>query len=183
MINIKDYPLFIPPEEVNSQKPREWSYTQAKIYFDWFMSIKDHRVEYLLTVFDEEFSSDNEKLLKGLGKKVFETLQIAPFSTDESSGKVISNKGLAIAADISLLVSKLIIKNHPRLKWRIVRTPKRDLSFHLPAIFNFPKLGHLELMGGSIVNSKAILRGEETSDVWWRMFKYADDVLKNEDRK
>lgn len=180
MVNIKDYPLFIPPEEVNSKKPKEWSYKEAKVYFDWFMSVKDDRVEYLLTVLDEDLTCDNEKSLKRIGQKVFDLLHKEPFSTDESSGKVITNKGLALAADISLLVSKLIINNHPGLKWGIVRTPKRDLSFHLPAIFNFPKLGHLELMGGSIFNSKAILRGEETYDVWWRMFKYADDILNDE---
>ncbi len=150
------------------------------MYFDWFMSVKDYRVEYFLTVLDEDISCDNEECLKRVGQKVFDILQKEPFSTDELSGKVITNKGLALAADVSLLISKLIIKNHAELKWGIVRSPKRDLSFHLPAIFKFPKLGHLELIGASIVNSKAILRGEETSDVWWRMFKYADDVLKNE---
>ena len=179
MINIKEYPLFIPPEEVNSKKPRDWSYKEAKMYFDWFMSVKVDRLEYLLTVLDEDVSCDNGECLKRVGQKVFDILHKEPFSTDEPSGKVITNRGLALAADMSLLVSKLIINNHPGLKWGIVRTPKRDISFHLPALFNFPKLGHLELMGGSIVNSKAILRGEETYDIWWRMFKYADDILKN----
>ncbi|SMD45752.1 hypothetical protein SAMN00777080_4419 [Aquiflexum balticum DSM 16537] len=102
MVNIKDYPLFIPPKEVNSKKPREWSYTEAKVYFDWFMSVKDDRVEYLLTVLDEDLTCDNEKSLKRIGQKVFDLLHKEPFSTDESSGKVITNKGLALAADISL---------------------------------------------------------------------------------
>lgn len=178
MINIKDYPLFIPPEEVNSKKPREWSYEEAKMYFDWFMSVKDDRVEYLLTVFDEEVACDNEKYLKRIGQKVFDVLHKEPFSTDESSGKAITNRGLALAADMALLVAKLIMQKYPGIKWNIVKSPKSDVSFHLPALFKFPKLGHIETIGGSIANSKAILRGEETYDIWWKMFKYADDILK-----
>jgi hypothetical protein len=85
MVNINDYPLFIPPEEVNSKKPRDWSYKEAKMYFDWFMSVKVDRLEYLLTVLDEDVSCDNGECLKRVGQKVFDILHKEPFSTDEPS--------------------------------------------------------------------------------------------------
>lgn len=176
MINLKDYPLFIPPREVHSKKPREWTPDEAKLYFDWLMSVKDDRVEYLITVFDEAFTGDIEADLIRLGQKVYNSLHEEPFSSEELTGRSITNRGLALAADMSLLVSKLIIQKQPEISWNIVKKPKSDISFHLPALFGFPKLGHIETMAGSIANAKAILRGEEESDVWWRMFKYAEDI-------
>lgn len=177
MTNLKDYPLFIPPPEVHSKKPREWTSDEAKLYFDWFMSVKDDRVEYLTTVFDEAFTGNIEADLKKIGQKVYETLKKEPFSSEESTGKTITNMGLAIATDMALLVSRIIISKHPKIKWGIVKKPKSDISYQLPALFEFGKRGPVELIRVSIVNARAILRGEEKSDIWWRMFKYADDIL------
>lgn len=179
MTNVKDYPLFIPPSEVHSKKPREWNSIEAKIYFDWFMSVKDDRVDYLLTVFDEVFTGNIEADLKRLGQDVYETLKKEPFSSEEPTGKTITNTGLAIATDMALLVSRMIINKHPKIKWGIVKKPKRDISYQLPALFEFGERGPVELVRVSIVNARAILRGEERSDIWWRMFKYADDILKS----
>jgi hypothetical protein len=175
---MKDYILFIPPEEVASVKAKLWNAKQAKDYFNWFNSVKDDRVEYLLTSIDETLTGNHMIDIKRIGKKVTNFLKKPPFSAPKDGELAITNKGLALIADLSLLISKLIIEKHPQIIWKIVKRPKGDISYNLPALFEFPLIGHIELMGGSIVEAKAILRGEKTDSIWLDIYEYAINLIK-----
>jgi hypothetical protein len=175
---MKDYIFFKPPDEVASIKAKLWDAKQAKVYFDWFISVKDDRVEYLLTSTDENLTGNHTIDLKRIGKKVTSFLQKPPFSGLENGELVITNKGLALIADLSLLISKLIIERHPQIIWKIVKRPKGDISYNLPALFEFPLVGHIELMRGSIAEAKAILRGEKTDSIWLEIYEYAINLIK-----
>jgi len=72
---MKDYIFFKPPDEVASIKAKLWDAKQAKVYFDWFISVKDDRVEYLLTSTDENLTGNHTIDLKRIGKKVTSFLQ------------------------------------------------------------------------------------------------------------
>lgn len=174
-----NYSLFVPPASVNSKKPSEWSYDEAKVYFNWMMEIKEERINYFLSFLNETRTSDPEEDLRRIGQKTYFKLLSEPFSVNEEGKKVLTNVGLALAADVSLLLAECILEKHPELKWGIVRRPKKDLSFHLPALMPYPKYGHLELMRTSIVNARNMIVGKETSDVWLDIFKAVDERLKN----
>ncbi len=175
---MKDYIPFIPPDDVVTIKARLWNAKESKIYFDWFISIKDDRVEYLLTSIDEDLTGNNEIDIERVGRKVSSILQKPPFSELKEGELIITNKGLALIADLSLLISKLIIKSCPQITWKIVKKPKGNISYNLPALFEFPLISHLELMGGSIVEAKAILRGDKTDAIWLEIYKYAINLIK-----
>jgi hypothetical protein len=174
---MKDYILFIPPIDVIGKDPMIWNTKEAKHYFNWFISIKDDRVDHLLTSIDEVLTDDPEADVKRIGKKVTDFLFGYPFSNQEESKLIITNKGLALAADLSLLIAKLIMENHPQITWGIVKRPKRDISYNLPALFGFPIVEHLELMGASIRYARAILESNNTSSVWVEMYNYAMELI------
>ncbi|MCD8742392.1 hypothetical protein LT679_17410 [Mucilaginibacter roseus] len=175
---MKDYILFIPPEEVSAIKARLWTTKQAKTYFDWLMSVKDDRVDYLLTCIDESLTGDHKNDIERVSKKITYILKKPVFSELKEGDAIITNRGLAIVADLSLLISKLIINTHPQLKWKIVKQPKRDISYNLPALFEFPIIRHIELMGGCIAEAKAILRGEKSESIWLEIYEYATGLIK-----
>lgn len=172
------YPLFVPPTSVNSKKPREWSYDEAKVYFEWLMKVKDDRVDFLRSFLDETNRSYSEQDLGIIGKKVCSKLLSEPFSAVDGSKRVLTNEGYALAADISLLLAEFILAKYPFLKWGIVQKPKKDLSFHLPALMPYPKYGHLELMRITTINAKNIITGEETCDIWLEIFHSVSERLK-----
>jgi hypothetical protein len=174
---MKDYILFIPPLEIAEKKVQEWSAKEAKLYFDWFISTKDDRVEYFLTVMDEELTNRPEEDLKRIGEKVTKLLFEPPFSEKDGNEQIITNKGLALVADLSLLISQLIILKHPQITWKIVKA-KKDISYNLPAMFEFPMYKHIELIRGAIANAKAILRNEKTASIWVEMYTYVVDLIK-----
>ncbi|WP_156305412.1 hypothetical protein [Sphingobacterium endophyticum] len=161
-----EYPLFIPPKELWGKQTIDWNYDEAKVYFKWFIEIKEDRVNNFLNIINEKRTSNHQNDLKRIGKKVSELIQSSPFSRIENEKKILTNEGAAIAADISLLLSEYILNKHPELKWGIVRKPKRDISVNLPAIMPFPRYGHLELMKDSIVSCRNILQYKENSIVW-----------------
>lgn len=177
---MKDYIFFKPPDEVANIKAKLWNAKQAKVYFDWFISVKDDRVEYLLTSIDETLTGNHKIDIRRIGKKVTGFLKKPPFSGLEEGELVITNRGLALIADLSLLISKLIIERHPQIIWKIVKRPKGDISYNLPSLFEFPLIGHIELMRGSIAEAKAILRGEKTDSIWLEIYEYAISLVKKD---
>lgn len=174
-----DYPLFIPPKEIRTKEHHNWAYKEAEIYFDWMMEVRNRRVEYLLSFLDEKKTSDPEEDLGRIGQKVYLKLLSEPFSIEEDGKRILTNKGLALAADVSLLLSEYILVKHPTLKWGIVRRPKKDYSFHLPTLMPYPTYGHLELMGTSIMGARNMVLGNETSDKWLRIYRTVSDKLKD----
>lgn len=174
---MKDYALFIPPKELATKKAREWTSIEAKDYFKWFISVKEIRVKYLLTTIDEQLTNDPDEDIKRIGSKVTLLLQHTPFSMSNGVEEVLTNEGHALAADMGLLISKLVIENYPQIKWGIVKRPTRDISFHLPALFGFLMIDHIELIGPSIVHAKEIISGETANQIWYEMFSKVVEAI------
>lgn len=162
------YPLFIPPEKFFSTKNFDWSLKDAKEYFNWFMSVKDERsTQYL-----EYLSIEDEKLdFDILGKKIYETLYDDEFSFRDDEGVFrLTNAGYAFAADTSIVLSDYIVKKYKdKVYWDIVKKPKSDISYHLPALFGFKKLPYIELMGASVSHAKSILKKDQDPNIWKRV--------------
>jgi len=159
------YPLFIPPEKFFSTKNFDWSLKEAKEYFNWFVSVKDIRSKYYL----EYLFIHKDKIdFNILCNKIHDTLFNDEFSfSTKDSVLDLTNAGYAFAADTSIVLSDYIIdKYEGKVYWNIVKKPKSDISFHLPALFGFKKLPHIELMKASIGHAKYILKKKEDPNVW-----------------
>lgn len=146
----------------------DWSLKDAKEYFNWFMSVKDERSARYLNY----LSIQGEKLdFDVLGKKIYETLYDDEVSFRDDVGVFrLTNAGYAFAADTSIVLSDYIIKKYNgKVYWDIVKKPKSDIAYHLPALFGFNKLPYIELMGASVSHAKSILKKEQESYVWKRM--------------
>jgi hypothetical protein len=176
---MKDYIFFIPPAEVVEKKARDWSNKEAKLYFDWLMSVKEDRIEYMLTVLDETLTENSEADIQRIGEKITQLLFTFPFSDKLENEYAITNKGLALVVDLSLLISKLIIEHYPQIKWCIVKRPKRDFSYNLPALFGFPIIEYRDPIGAAVSNAKAILQREKDSSIWLTMYKSVTSTLTN----
>lgn len=70
-----NYPLFIPPEKFFGTKNYEWSLKEAKEYFNWFLSIKEKRLENYI-----KFLSIERNDINGLSDKMFDLLFDPEFS-------------------------------------------------------------------------------------------------------
>lgn len=105
-----DYPLFIPPNEVRTKEHHNWTYEEAKIYFDRMMEAKNRRVECFLSFLDEKKTSDPEEDLGRIGQKVYLKLLSESFSIEKDGKRILTNKGLALAADLCVLLSEYIDK-------------------------------------------------------------------------
>ncbi|MFD2557191.1 hypothetical protein [Sphingobacterium tabacisoli] len=162
------YPLFIPPEKFFSTKNFDWSLKDSKEYFNWFISTKSNRSNYYL----EYLSIQRHEIdFDILCDRIRDTLFSEEFSLKTEGGVFdLTNAGYAFAADTSIVLSDYVIDKYKgKVYWDIVKKPKSDISFHLPALFGFKKLPYVELMKASIGHAKYILRKKEDPHVWKMM--------------
>ncbi len=171
---MKDYPLFIPPMEVSEKQYHDWTTAEAKLYFNWFISIKQDRCNYLMEYLEERLTNNHEEDLMRIGLKIKHCLFKEPFSQLSNNRKYeITNKGLAIAADIGILVSCLIIRINPKVSWKIWKKGKRDLSYNLPVMIGFSKIDYIEPIRISTADARLILCDEKGESAWWEMYNGA----------
>lgn len=186
MPSTEPYPLFIPPAPLHPKDRREWSPKEAQAYYDWLLSILKERTDSLLTYFGEQLGEPEETLMR-MGEKVAAALRTQEFFEHSEGepillkqkhvvvtegGPTLTNRGYALAADMGLLVARLLLEAcGSKLRWEILKKPKREFSFNLPVLVGFDKL-FLEPVGGCITEAQAVLRGQEGPDVWKRTFVF-----------
>jgi len=78
--------------------------------------------------------------------------------TDNRVG--LTDAGNALAADIGLLVADTLTGKHPQLEWETVPKPPNDMSFNPPVLVGFNNGMYLDLVGSSIAEAIAVLRGD-----------------------
>jgi len=171
------YKLFIPPNELLSKNVREWNSAESKIYFNWFLSIREQRIIAFLDFLSFQLKGDTIRDINEIGNKLTRQLFNPIFSESKDGVLDLTNKGYALITDYAIFISETLIKNYPVLKWEIVRKPKKDISYNLPSIFGFSKIDHIDMIRGAIANGKAILRNEETGEIWLKMYNFGISVL------
>jgi len=174
-MNANHYPLFIPPEPMATKPHRDWSKNEAQLYSDWLMESIDERVEALLKFFgiSESAMRSPRSLLLHLGERVAETLEDPDYSGVTADGKrVLTNHGHALAADMGLLIAKLLRNTvGDALRWTIVRKPKRHVSYNSPVLVGFgADWDTYDPIGVSIANAHSILVSRRSPDVWVTVF-------------
>lgn len=167
-----NYPMFLPPEHLSNRIAKEWSLQEAGEYKDWLLSSLDDRVQFLVSYLDVVDDSDIENFLTEAGIQAVRLLKEDSFSEDGPRGKRLSNLGYALAADMGLLVAKLLVENHgDQIHWNIIRKPKSEMSYNLPVLTGF-KGNYLDPIGGSAAEANAILRGERDANTWKNIYVF-----------
>lgn len=179
MNSIKEspYPLFIPPGILDTKKSREWTAKEAKAYFQWVMECAPSRIQKLLEYFDEASGKDRERTLLNLGKKIAEVLPLEEFSVQTASGRDLTDRGYALAADIGLLIGKMLIDQPGnKLKWITIKKPKSHISFNMPALTGFRVTGvcpeNLDPIQASVAQLFGLLDGTRGVDAWLGIYDY-----------
>lgn len=179
---MEEYPLFIPPLELCSKDSREWNLQEARQYKDWQLASIDERVSFLLKFLNipERDNQGVEEFLSEVGNKVAQYLQQKEFSKCDSEEQDLTNKGYALAADMGLLLAKLLLEEcRDKIRWRVLRRPKSHASYNLPVLEGF-KLNPLEPVGGSIAEAYGILRKNKDGNIWRDSYVYWLDQIPSE---
>ena len=175
----RQYRHFIPPPEVAGKPHRDWSKSEAEIYFDWLVGVTPDRARYLLRFLGlDERMLDRTTLLE-LGSRVVRLLPSEAYSRAEGEGnRILSDCGYALAADMGLVTGQLLLEAlQPRVRWEILRKPKSDLSYNLPVLTGFGGFS-LDPIGGSIAEANGVLLGRRGSDAWVRILDYWSERAK-----
>lgn len=169
------YSLFIPPDELSGSTPREWSAKQADAYLRWLTGVIDERTTALLKYLGESLPgslAEVEPLLERVGTKAVELLRQPDFSVMGEPYAELTNRGFAFAADLGLLVARLLFAyGNGTEQWAVLRRPKRDLFYNHPVITGLRAIP-LEPVAGSIAEARGLLRGVRGADAWRKIFSY-----------
>ena len=143
------------------------------------MSSLDDRVAFLIDFLGLSEASNVEELLHVAGFKAVEYLKENAFSEPGPHGRRLTNRGYALAADMGLLVAKLLLDNHGgRIRWRTIRKPKSELSYNLPVLEGFAD-NYLDPVGGATAEASAILRGQRDENTWKNIYVFWRDNVSN----
>lgn len=165
---MRDYPLFVPPPELAVKTPREWTKDEAASYSVWLQSHARERVDGLLRFFGIERGAPSAVLLRELGKRVTEALRSEQFSR----GGILTTAGLALSADMGLLLAELLLKDCDRgLQWETVQKPRSDADFHQPILSGFGSLS-FNPIGGSVAEAAGVLSGRRDGDAWLKAYEF-----------
>lgn len=167
-----EYPPFVPPGDLGIGNRREWSAKQAKEYLGWLTEQVIPRTDALLAYFGEDDTQKPEELLDRLGRKVGKALRGEPqFSTREGDRPKLTDCGYALAADVGLLIARLVMEQGPEsLHWTVLRKPKSDVSYNLPVIEGVGPVT-FEPVGAAIAEAYGVLRGDRADDTWLLMYQ------------
>jgi len=177
---MKEYPLFIPPAGISEKVPEEWSRDEAKQYFKWLLGVLEDRTSFLVGYFGQDLSTPADQLLKRLGEKVVGALQSDVFVKRDPEVKLTS-AGFALAADMGLLVARLLLADpSANVKW-VLEKAKRHVDYNLPVLKGDSKLTFNPIR----VSTVGVLRAlENTSgadtEFWLKSYLYWQNTFSSE---
>lgn len=172
-MELKNYPIFSPPETLASKSHRDWTKKEAQSYCDWLMNCLDERVAGLLKTLDIQHTEgvDARSLIAEAGQRAVQTLKTPVCSESSADGTpALTNIGYSLAADVGLLVAKQVCRTvGDKVRWEIVRKPRSDVSYNLPVLAGFG-WDTYDPVGVSVADAAAVLTGQCSSDAWVKVF-------------
>ena len=166
---MKEYPLFMPPEELAVRGAKSWKKKEAQAYFDWFIQVRKQRVTDFLSYIRYDLTGDVEKDLSTISQKLYETVNSPQFYSirETDRAKKLNDQGLAIAADMGLLLAQLLEIANPSLYWEIARGPKTYHSYNLPVLKEFTgTTSEVDLLFFAIIKTGVSLNVEKRPFDW-----------------
>jgi hypothetical protein len=164
---MKEYPFFIPPGELASRPPREWSAAEASEYLAWLHGMIEIRIAGLLQYFGFQAGEASTTLLR-VGTLAADAFRKPQFSLD---GKL-TDQGYALAADLGLLLAKFLLVAASSIRWEVVRRPKRDANLNQPVLVGFKTGVPLNPIRGSIAEAAGVISGLRKADAWQRAYEF-----------
>lgn len=148
----------MPPDRLAEKGILNWTKKEALEYFDWFMSVKDRRLQFFLSFFDITYSRDPDILFsQSFSKWVYHLFNNNPVLTvvkkksapsdsspdlkyimeSEPARQELTDIGYTIAADGGILYAACIIDNRPDKVWDIaMKGGKRYINYHKVVVKN-----------------------------------------------
>lgn len=168
------YPAFSPPG-LAGRAAWEFSGAEARQYRDWLLSVMPDRTRSLLG-FLEMPGPVSPELLDELGKHIADAIVEPEFSSESSSGRVLTDEGYALAADAGLLVAQLLLDRHPSLRWHIARSAKTDLDYNLPVLTGFRDKETLDPIRGGVSAARRLANRKVGTDAFTILFREYSDL-------
>jgi hypothetical protein len=159
-MGLRCYPLFDEPSELRGL-PRDLR--KAKRYFDWFENQIPERIAALRRAFEANGGEPSvldlrPRSLADLGAWFDRFSEIRPATPEElqflhelvpewawsyvGRGRMPTDETFSLCVDIGIYFAETLRHQHPALEWFLVRRPKSDADFLMPAIGQF-KGAHL----------------------------------------
>jgi hypothetical protein len=176
-----EYPLFTPPESLAVKGTKNWTKLEAQAYFDWFMEVRKQRVSNFLDFIRYNLTGNVEHDLVTISQKLFDTVNTPDFySIREIDGaKKLNDYGLAIAADMGLLLAQLLEELKPSLYWKIGKGPKSYHGYNLPIMKNFfGTTSEVDLLFFSIIKVGVSLNVDKRPFDWLTSLKNFEKAAK-----
>lgn len=176
--SLYSYPTFNPPEFASKKDRFAWTKNEANQYFEWLMSVKDDRVNYLVSDFQIPLNEGPRQGLQKIGEAA-----CAVYEDQKPSGvekDALNPQEYALAADIGLFIARLMIsRSNGTLSWRLVTKPKNYYYYNLPVLNGFkdPNLD-MEPISISINQLSSVKEGTKRSDAWGHVYSVWEDKLK-----
>jgi hypothetical protein len=189
-MSVTSYPLFVPPDNLAAKSIASWSVADANRYREWLLGSMPGRIAVLKSTLSLPAGGTAESILVDAGRKMVALLSEPAASTPGrrevadlrgheityDTGPLLSIHGYAIAADVGLLMAELLTDRYD-LHWDVVRRPKRDIAYNLPALFGFGSCLHMEPVHISNVAALGVLDGSADETRWSGIYRvWADEA-------
>jgi hypothetical protein len=185
------YPPFDAPEQIGGKDPADWTKAEARAYFDWLLEQVESRSTRLLAWLSVDDRPDHLAVLREVGPAAVERLKSPAFSGpgkpvpvvlkghdfDYEVGPVLSVQGLALAADLGLLVARYLLADFgDAVRFEIGGRPKSWIWHNRP-VLSGGAINPFDPTGASIANAYGVLRGERDASIWAQMYEHLAAAL------
>lgn len=136
-----EYKLLSVPQGFTTTPCRDWNSKHVTAYFDWLMKIRFERVkDFCFFFFDSEFIPKD----LDFSRTALTVLDKVKENSLLENRKIVPNSlGLSLCFDFGLFLAEYCIKYQDELKWGIVKGPKSDINYNLPAIFRLKEKNYI----------------------------------------
>ena len=185
------YSPFDAPDQLAGKEPADWTRAEAGTYFGWLVEQVEPRSTRLLAWLGLDDRPDHAGVLREVGAAAVERLRSPAFSGpgepvpvvlkghafDYDAGPELSAEGLALGADIGLLVARYLLADFgDKVKLEIGGRPKSWIWHNRP-VLSGGGISPFDPTGASIANAYGVLRGERDASIWARMYEHAAAAL------
>lgn len=132
------YPLFLPSDKLAEKGRINWTKSEAKEFFNWYISEIPYRVLYLLSyvgIENIDLNTVKSDILDEIHAKVLGKLneENGLIILNKEGIKELSNSGYSFLVDVASLLSVIILNEYTRLEFTIA-SGKSNVYYNWPVI-------------------------------------------------
>jgi hypothetical protein len=172
------YPLFVPPDEFALKTSRSWTPAEAHGYLDWLLSVIQERTDFVLDYFSRPASGAPAEILSAVGERLVVALP-DPLFTEREGGafRGLTDRGYALAADLGLLVARLILGQYgDYVVWQVGDGQKDLIYYNRPVLSGVMKIP-VDPIGASISMALSTQKGRRGSEAWLELYRAIENNI------